>query len=400
MPPNPTSLIAPRMTAPGSRESPPPTTVMSPRTSACGPNRADPPTTTTSPSTSPLMFALPPIDDDVAAHVFIAVHRDAAADANDVFAAARARRARRFGLAVWTGIDRRRCRIGRLRRRRFARRQRSPRRSVEIRQLQHQIGIVAETLAQFAAGDRRAVDRNRRIRKLDGFDRRLEARRQHDAVRDRHDLEPRLEPRAKLVDMALRRRGDHRQHQENRRRYESSCHCESSPSDINSRCSAESDTRAHDGRQHQAGRSFSRRGRSRHRETCRRQHVQQPSTPICPNCMSHTPVPTPRVMSLEKLAATIGWLSAIASTAKRDGGDDGRPAEHRRQRIAKRLSSGRQRRAHRRRASSAQRNRATARAHRRCLNSASSSLVAQIVEWVVALHPRFSRCSASSFRAR
>ena len=31
--------------------------------------------------------------------------------------------------------------------------------------------------------------------------------------------------------------------------------------------------------------------------------------------MSHTPVPTPCVMSLEKLAATIGWLSAIANTA-------------------------------------------------------------------------------------
>ncbi len=164
--------------------------------------------------------------------------------------------------------------------------------------------------------------------------------------------------------MNLRRCGDHRQHHENRGSYESSCHCESSPSDINSRCSAESDNAPTTAI---STRPVVPSAVAAARDTARPVVASTSSTlnPVCPNCISHTPVPTPRVMSREKLAATIGWLSAIASTAKRNGGDDGRPAEHRRQRIAKRLSSGRQRCAHARRASSAPRNRRMARAHRR-----------------------------------
>ena len=64
--------------------------------------------------------------------------------------------------------SRRRCWIGRFRRAAIlATSQRPPRVDVEIRELQHEIAVAAEPLAELRARDRRSVDRDRLVRKLD-----------------------------------------------------------------------------------------------------------------------------------------------------------------------------------------------------------------------------------------
>ena len=115
--------------------------------------------------------------------------------------------------------------------------------------------------------------------------------------------------------------------------------------------------------------------------------------------MSHTPVPTPRVMSREKLAATMGWVSASAST---ESATAAMTAAHPNMDVSGSRSAFRP---------AGTGSRMTARIVRSAKsgdgegpstlrNSSRSRSSLTIVEWVVALHPRFSRCSASSFRAR
>ena len=252
---------------------------MSPRTSACGPNRADPPTTTTSPFTSPLMLALPPMT-TTSPRTYSSLSTETLPPMRTMSSRRRARGVRGTSgsmRSVEPGSS-----VGAVGSAGFAGGvlpAASDRRAVESRY--ESCSTISASAGprrslQFAPGDRRAVDRDRRVRKLYRPDRRLESRRQHHAVRDRHDLEARLEPRAKFVDIALRGRGDHRQHQQSRRRYESSCHCGSSLSDINNRCSAESDsapTTAVSTRP--VVPSAVDRG-SRHRDARRRQHVEHP----------------------------------------------------------------------------------------------------------------------------
>ena len=152
----------------------------------------------------------PPVDPgraenrhDVVADRFVFGNRDVAAEADPRAPVAVACH---FTPAFLFAFGRRRVRRGRSRRRDRRRsgpgEERAPPRRVQERQLGHEVGIVTETLAQFAAGERRAVHHHLAVIDVDGpGPGSLGLRDQDQAAADLDDLVPPFGPLSQLLQL-------------------------------------------------------------------------------------------------------------------------------------------------------------------------------------------------------